>query len=329
MPYIALGKRTSGLANPYKDLRHGDRVPNAFVEEGFRNAFVAIGTCILLSPSRTDLEQLRRLLHSDDCAPAAAAPAQQPSPSVPEVAPNLASPPAPAVLPPPAPAASDVPTLPVAASERRPGLGLPATGDLRRALKRPYEEDGAFSAASVAERRPVHQPFGHPHCHSGTDEQAICTLDLNARVPWTWIDPRHNYIPWQPHWIVFTNLPPTVFHYISTKPWLQARGAWPDLEAWWLVVDALVRRYPALAHRYDAASLAASPASRPSQPPTCPWCAGPGQEVAALRRKHGRNAPPAGTAGTGGAMPDATHAMFDDDGTLTCPALRPHRSMHA
>ena len=42
------------------------------------------------------------------------------------------------------------------------------------------------------------------------------------------------------------------------------RTEWPDLEAWWLMADALVRAHPSLAVYFDAASLRA--ASGQAQP---------------------------------------------------------------
>ena len=366
-PFVLKG---AGLPNPYAHLHHGDRVPASAVDEGFRCAFVVIGTTVLLRPSTADLARLRQLIGAVDAA-----------------------------LSPPAQAAA-------ASIDRR----LPPAGDLRSVLSRPavpvkrrwgdrdgdsylyrrerdaldrdyyrrdrdpYDRDGddyrrdrgpydrdrdymyyrrdrdAYGRdrdyylrnerdyyrddrdreshqrlpprwddhgvrpppPPAAGPAPALQPFGSPSCHSGMDEQAICRLYQDLRVEWTFIHQRHNFIPWQPRWLVHSDGPPTVFHYFNTKPWNMSRGEWPDLEAWWLVADALVRRHPALASYFSAVDLRldATPA------PPCVWCANGGKELAALRRSAG---PPEPT----GEPDAASHTIFDADGRLACPVLQP------
>jgi hypothetical protein len=181
--------------------------------------------------------------------------------------------------------------------------------DEEELFSRPQTKRAAVSAQPTASAAGERAPFGYPRCNSGTDEQAICALYQDGHTAWTWIHPRHNYIPWLPRWIVDVDAPPTVFHFFNTKPWQMARDEWPDLEAWWRMAAAVVRRYPEVAGHFDAASVAI-----PAVLPRCCWCADKGKELDRLRAARHGDAPP---------VRDIAHVIFDDDGRLACPALQP------
>ena len=54
-----------GMNNPYLELKHGDEVPFAAVEEGLATSFVCYATVNVLSPSRDDYETMKDWLDEE------------------------------------------------------------------------------------------------------------------------------------------------------------------------------------------------------------------------------------------------------------------------
>ncbi len=78
--------------------------------------------------------------------------------------------------------------------------------------------------------------FGSVKCNSGYDEQSIVFYFSHIKqIPWYHIHQRYQLIPWHKNWL--DGKTPFAFHFLSKKPWEMKRDEWPDLEAYWELVD--------------------------------------------------------------------------------------------
>ena len=141
--------------------------------------------------------------------------------------------------------------------------------------------------------------FGYEKCHSMLDEQSLTLLyHQRLSIPFTYIHQRYNYLCWHRDWLGTDDMP-FVFHYFSTKPWQMSRREWLDVEVWWRMAEAMLRRRRTEAEQRDELQRALGDGKQLEEERLagCAWC----KECKRERWEE--------------------HSLFDDDGNIDCPEM--------
>ena len=291
--------KPNGIRNPYYrhfsrlglggEATHGQPIPRAVVREGLESAFVLIGTCVLLAPSRDGLARFKRMLaeHGGDDGDAAAGGGGGSGGSGGAAsASSSASSSSAAAVARPRTAAFGFDRCNSMMDEQSIAHFLndccPEVGDERSAWTMIHQRFNLIPWHPKWLREGSGQRGGHGGGYGAQQQRKRGRADDASAVEAA----------------ASAIATPTLFHYFNVNPWQMKRKKYKDLESWWFVAKRLADRHPELGVWFDADDLAA-----PLAPPgACFWCE-------AVFGKH--NAAHSGCKGVWAA-----------DGTLGCPLLR-------
>ena len=97
------------------------------------------------------------------------------------------------------------------------------------------------------------------------EEVAIAETTCSLGMDWTHISPRYEMVPRKPSWLNEKSFEDLVkrediaaYHMLGSKPLVEGRGQWPDLEIWWSAADQLLTNHPGLAEYFKPPPAAVS-----------------------------------------------------------------------
>lgn len=207
-------KDARGMFNPYQYCTHNDRVTSDMVFRALtEQSFVVIGTVVLLSPNLEDYEQYKKML----------------SQLVPFGFPDCHS-------------MMDEQSISFYFSIWK--NHIIAKGEYGTLTK----ERSIERAVEVIQKEAKIEATNEPDSSASSSSSSSSTssrfippaLPANALSEWSYIHHCYNYVPWHRYWLDETDVP-YIFHFFSEKPWSQDRNAYPDLHAWWELVEAFLK----------------------------------------------------------------------------------------